>query len=223
MAFLEKLAQGVPDDMTISTEVAAWLLRVANALDDHRSLLKHGPIDDADRKRLMDALGEAFGEYRHKVYAAGLSGQTACRRTDVQRLLTAAREHLDHAIACNRRADGLYHSYNLLTLSPDGLHASVANMREMLEGQVAILASGVLSGRKSLDLIEALFSSQMYRPDQHSFMLYPANPLPNFLNKNFAPSDRVAATPLLKKLLAAGDGRIITLDPEGNYRFATTS
>lgn len=218
VGFLQRFMQDASEDLTISTEVATWLCRVATVLEDYRPLLKDGPVSDEDRKSPMDALGNAFGEYRQKVYATGFSGQRRCRLADVHRLLAAACEHLDHAIANNRRTDGLYQSYNLLAISTK--RASVANSREMLEGQVAILASGALDGRESLDLIETLFSSLMYRPDQDSFMLYPAQPLPLFLNKNIVPSEHVERTALLKELLSCGDGRIITRDTEGKYRFA---
>ena len=61
--------------------------------------------------------------------------------------------------------------------------ASVGHLYEMLEGQVAILSSGLLSGEESLLLLESLRHSQLYRPDQHSYILYPDRKLPGFSRK----------------------------------------
>ncbi|MCK7481713.1 MAG: hypothetical protein M0C28_34495 [Candidatus Moduliflexus flocculans] len=46
--------------------------------------------------------------------------------------------------AANRRSDDLYHAYNILHLGEG--KAAVGHLYEMLEGQVAILSSGLLSG-----------------------------------------------------------------------------
>ena len=68
-------------------------------------------------------------------------------------------------------------------------------------------------------MVEALFDSDVYRPDQHSFMLYPDRDLPGFLEKNRIPADQVMAIPLLQKMLADGDNRIVVRDADGCYRF----
>ena len=54
----------------------------------------------------------------------------------------------------------------------------------MLEGQVAILSSGLLIGEESLALLESLRHSALYQADQHSYILYPDRDLPGFLEKN---------------------------------------
>ena len=87
-----------------------------------------------------------------------------------------------HSIRANRRADGLYHSYNLMELEGDGV--AVSHLYEMLEGQAAVLSSGVLSGAEAADLLDALRHSRLYRADQASYMLYPDRTLPGFLEKN---------------------------------------
>jgi hypothetical protein len=89
----------------------------------------------------------------------------------------------------------------------------------MLEGQVAVLGCGVLSADEEADLVDALFSSALYRPDQRSFMLYPVRSRPSFLEKNVVPSHAVEANTLLCGLLAAGDHSLIGRDADGGYRF----
>ena len=43
----------------------------------------------------------------------------------------------------------------------------------MLEGQVAVLSSGALSAEKALSVLRALHQSELYRSDQHSYLLQP--------------------------------------------------
>jgi hypothetical protein len=67
-----------------------------------------------------------------------------------------------------------------------------------------------------------MFSSQLYRTDQQSFMLYPDRKLPGFLDRNIAPSTEVMANPLLAELLASNNRTVIAQDVFGNYRFTGT-
>ena len=89
----------------------------------------------------------------------------------------------------------------------------------MLEGQVAVLSAGALSPQQAVTVLEALFHSEVYRPDQDSFMLYPDRQLQGFLEKNRVPHDQVEAIPLLQTMLASSDDRIVLRDADGNYRF----
>jgi hypothetical protein len=89
----------------------------------------------------------------------------------------------------------------------------------MLEGQVAALSSGLLGAEQALGVINALFDSPMYRPDQRSFTLYPDRRLAGFFEKNIIPPQRVAANALLAALLLAGDRTIIEEDVAGHFRF----
>lgn len=140
-------------------------------------------------------------------------------RSAIIGLCETAVTHLDDTISRNRRPDGLYHSYNLVRFGDDGSTALVEHLHEMLEGQVAVLSSGLLSPEERLDVLETLFSSPMYRPDQRSFMLHPARRLPSFLDKNVVPPTHVTTNPLLAALVAAGDTSIILVDTDGRYRF----
>ncbi|MBT8213590.1 MAG: hypothetical protein KJP12_00065, partial [Acidimicrobiia bacterium] len=88
-----------------------------------------------------------------------------------------------------------------------------------LEGQVAVIGSGVLSPEERADIVDALFDSSMYRADQDSFMLYPARQLPSFLEKNVVPEKAVDANPLLRALLESGDQTVVTAGPDGLVRF----
>ncbi len=214
---LAGLAAGAGGDVIeLSSEVAGWLAAVTGAMREHASLIG-GELTGAGRRRLMDDLGEAFTAYRLAVYGTGFSGSVEVAAGDVADLCVVALAHLDDAIARNRRPDGLYHSYNLVDLG-DGT-AAVLRLPEMLEGQVAVLSSGLLGPDAAADLVDALFASALYRADQRSFMLYPVRTLPPFLDKNVVPAELVAANPLLVALLAGGDRSVVEVDVDGVHRF----
>jgi hypothetical protein len=89
----------------------------------------------------------------------------------------------------------------------------------MLEGQVAALSSGCLSAEKSLGLLMALKRSELYRADQHSYLLYPNRRLPQFIEKNNIPNKEIARSRLLKKLLENGNRLLVEQDVAGRCHF----
>ncbi|MCP4245545.1 MAG: hypothetical protein GY778_00710 [bacterium] len=189
-------------------------------LTEHRGLLDQPAVDDGDRKRLLDSLGAAFGEYRATVYERGFAGRATVPTQAAIDLFRIAREYADHSLQASRRPSGLYHSYNLIHFEKDGREISIDHLPEMLEGQVAAISSGALSSGEVLALVEALFASPLYRPDQRSFLLYPARELPAFLAKNVISKELVETTPLLAALIGAGDASLVVRDASGSYRFA---
>ncbi|MGB9359868.1 MAG: hypothetical protein WCC01_15070, partial [Acidimicrobiia bacterium] len=219
-SYLDYLRQLVAEptiEVDMSREVANWLAATTEILSAH---LTHpsGDVPDRERKRLMDALGSAFSEYRSGIYGDGFTGTTPVAMSEVEALCDAALAHLDSTIATSRRDDGLYDSYNLVRISDDHQAAFVERLGEMLEGQVAVIESGVLDADECADIVDALFESEMYRADQHTFMLYPDRRLPSFLERNIVPPADAEGNPLLLELLAKGDGAIITRDEDGNFR-----
>ncbi|MFH2053144.1 MAG: hypothetical protein ABIK96_11810 [bacterium] len=220
LAFLADLLKGREQErLPVSAEVVAWFDGIAAALDEARELTAAGALTSKQRRQLLDAFGETFSRYRDKVYAGGFSGKTALPVGRVVAACRAALEVIDRGIAVNRRPDGLFHTYNLLDADPDGDGAEVQHLYEMLEGQVAALTSGVLDPGESLAILERLFASRLYRPDQRSFILYPERELPGFLEKNSVPAGSAERVALLVDLLAAGDRSLVVRDAEGVLRF----
>jgi hypothetical protein len=206
------------DAVQMSIEVSDWLAAITGVLRGNLGLVGVG-ADDRQRKSVMDELGWAFFEYRSRVYASGFSGVTSVDLGRIAELCDIAIDHVDDTIRRNRRSDGLYQSYNLIQFAVDGSDARIEHLYEMLEGQVNVLSAGVLSAEECADVLDALFESAMYRPDQRSFMLYPARALPSFLEKNIIPDGEVASNPLLDALAQADDGSIVVVDADGRYRF----
>jgi hypothetical protein len=137
---------------------------------------------------------------------------------DVSSFLERAAAWVAATVLSNRRADGLYHTYNLVDFQRDG-HLGIDRLDLMLEGQVAALSSGVVQPEEAATIGAALFDSALYRDDQKSFLLYPVRELPRFLERNSVPPDAVDAIPLLRELIEAGDPRVLTVDQGGTGRF----
>jgi hypothetical protein len=201
----------------LSEELLVLFNEINKALTDHKHLLR-GSIDDSNRKKVTDLLGEAGSKYRNRIYEKGFSGKKSTLHLgQFSEFVDTALEFLEHSIEASRRADGLYHSYNIMSMDKEGI--TISYLSEMLEGQVAILSSGFLKSDEALNVLKSLRSSLLYRKDQNSYILYPNKELPGFLEKNSIPEASVQKTPLLKKLLEDGNHTLITEDIRGGYHF----
>ncbi|MEZ4772542.1 MAG: hypothetical protein R3D00_05105 [Bacteroidia bacterium] len=215
--FGKVLAQSPSDTFPVSAELVSCYEHIRDAFEQHKGVLK-GAISDRDRKAIMDALGNAGGDYRSEIYAGSFSGQTrSVDRRDLIQCFNTSLDFLDHTIAANRRTDNLYHAYNLMTIHDNGV--SLDYLSEMLEGQVAVLSSGYLAPDDVLAVLDAMKASRLFRSDQYSYLLYPNKELPGFLNKNNIPPESVAASKLLQQMVADGNKTIIERDIEGGYHF----
>ncbi len=107
---------------------------------------------------MMDALGTAVTAYRTTIYQDGIPDtQANIDASTLHDFLTLAQTYIEQTLRTNRRPDGLAHTYNILRLDEQG--AAVENLYLMLEGQVALLSSGMLTPDEALDFA-AQFASQ---------------------------------------------------------------
>ncbi|TFC69881.1 hypothetical protein [Cryobacterium sp. TMT2-4] len=221
LAYLRRYLVFVQDlltvDVELSSELAGLLTAVRDVLFEHADGLAGG-FDSTRRRAVMDGLGEAGTSYRERVYAGFDGERSTVAAGDVAELLDLARRFIESGLHANRRDDGLVHSYNVLEFGDDG--ADVRRLAEMLEGQVAILSSGLLGPEETLDLLGALRTSRLYRADQHSYILYPDKDLSSFLARNTFSAARAADCPLALRLIAAGDRSIVVRDVQGDLHFA---
>jgi hypothetical protein len=219
VCFLQELISAESKPVELSREVSEWLGDTASALESVRPVLMAGPTSPEQRFETLQELGLAASGYRESVYRKeGFSGKVMQSPDAISKMLDDALAAIDHSISVNQRVDGLYNAYNLLGLDTDT--AQVDTLYPMLEGQVAVLSSGAMSPRDACSLLDALFKSDIYRPDQHSFMLYPDRKLPGFFDRNRIAEADVASIPLLSRMLEADDDRIVSRDAEGSYRFS---
>ena len=208
----------LPEFILVSREITSLVSNIAKTLESNCDLFS-GDLSDAQRKKVVDALSQAGSDYRQQLYDAGLSGEkVALPVGDCVSLLQQCVHMIDHTIHVNRRSDGLYHSYNLIDMGSDGY--AVTTLQEMLEGQVAVLNSGLLSAEEAVQIMDALHESAIYREDQQSFMLYPDRQLARFLNKNNIAAECWGKSTLLQQLIADGNGSIVRQDNEGGVHFS---
>ncbi|MEP3480028.1 MAG: hypothetical protein ABJZ55_12330 [Fuerstiella sp.] len=216
--FLEELLADVKaDHMIVSVEVVSFFRDIKSALKAIPQ--QSGPLSGSNREKIVLQLSKAGSDYRSVLYDSGLSGESdVLSRVECLEFFNDARHHLESTIQTNERADGLYHSYNLLNWSDRGIE--IEHFYEMLEGQVAVLSSGVLSSAAVLKLLGALRSSSLYRANQNSYLLYPDRTLSRFLSKNSVAVDAVADSKLIQDLLASGNESVVRRDVLGGVHFS---
>ena len=216
--FKDVLAETKQQEVQISVELLACFDRINATLKDFQALTS-GQISNAERRSILDGLGSAASDYRQQIYQEDFSGRkSTLKLTDLLAFVNVALSHLEHSIKANKRSDGLYHAYNLMTVEEDG-GIEITGLPEMLEGQVAVLSAGLLSPTESLEVLDALKASALFREDQYSYILYPNKSLPRFLDKNNIDPGAVSSSGLLSKLVADGHGDIVTQDCNGGFHF----
>jgi len=217
--FFEEIVENSSDEKyNVSIELTAFYNAVINTLSDNIHVLS-GKISDTDRKTILDGLGNAGSDYRLQIYEAGFSSdKEPISKAGLLAFFNLLKQYLDHTITANKRADNLYHAYNLMTVKNDK-EISISYLPEMLEGQVAVLTSGYLEPKEALSLLDALKASALFREDQYSYILYPNKELPRFVAKNNIPTAAVEKSKLLQQLLADGNTQVIEKDILGGYHF----
>ena len=202
----------------LSEEMVRLFSQIHQAFKTHKGALERN-FSDQKRRELLDRLGEAGSDYREKIYSSSFTGsRKEVSAEDLRSFSQLIIQFLDHSIQANKRPDGMYHAYNLLTIANEQ-EASVSHLNEMLEGQVAVLSSGYLSGKEALEVLDAMKNSKLFRADQYSYLLYPDKELPGFLKKNILTQENIKKSRLLLKLVIDDNEEVIKKDINGNYHF----
>jgi hypothetical protein len=191
------------------------------------ALLQATPTSACDdavaRRAYLDAAGQLMDGWCASGYhgAEGRypAGARATAPTGLLRSLAQALLPLvDATLLHNRRSDGLAHSYNLVDLRTAG-RAEVGHLYLMLEGQVALLSSGLLAPPDAVALLDALFASPLLCPRRRSFLLYPDRALPGFFERNRLDAAALAL-PIVQTVLDAGRHDLLQQQSDGTVRFA---
>ena len=197
VAFLQ---QFLTTDITIGEETFEMLRAIRNA------------FTNGNPRQFIDIVGTIGERYRTKVYA-GLSGKTeTLEAEEIQDFLRATLHKIEDSIRANKREDGLYEAYNLIRFTNNGLE--ISHLYPMLEGQVAVLSSGMLPPEAAADLLDAMRASELYREDQRSYMLYPNRKRKTFLELNNLPEE-AKELPVVKKYI----GTVLKQDCDGGIHF----
>lgn len=193
---------------------------VATLLADLTAILPRAAalgLDDTERFSITAALGRAGEKHRTTVYAGASPGFASVGISVLRDFIRQALAAVDATLSANRRDGHLFHSYNLLEIR--GTCAAVHPLDLMLEGQVAVLSSGVLTPAEALHLLAAMRDSPLYREDQNSYLLYPDRAIVPFLERNILPADWKTKIPQLAEAVVAGDRELIRIDGHGHAHF----
>ncbi len=175
--------------------------------------------DDKKRFEFVKEEGQIFEKERNSLYKNGYSSEKVeITKEQIVQNLQAINSLLEITIKMNKRTDkeaeSLYHSYNTLKIGKEEM--KVETLQEMLEGQVAVLSSGLLSPSEALAVFKALKTSRMFEERQYSYTLYPNKELPFFTSKNCVSQEDAAP---LADLLKKTGGKILKEDCNKKYHF----
>ncbi len=216
--FEELLVTTTIEEVEISNELLDFFNNVLETFESKKNMLS-ASINDTDKKSILDSLGKAGSNFRTHIYEHAFSGRkTKLSMNRLRDFISISNSYLEHSIRANKRSDNLYHAYNLMTVKEDKT-VSISYLSEMLEGQVAVLSSGYLDAKETLDVLDALKQSKLFREDQYSYMLYPNKELKGFLDRNTVTQDAVFSSNLLQELVRDKNVQIIEKDVNGEYHF----
>jgi len=216
--FLRELYIENPDNQfKVSEEVIEFFKSINATFIQNEPCLKN-EFSDKQRESITEALGNAGSDYRQKFYRDGFSGKKQIvSGKELVSFFDVTLKFIDQSILRNKRSDNLYHSYNLISFTEDGV--KIRHLYEMLEGQVAVLTSGLLEPSEANKVLDALKQSAMFRKDQYSYMLYPDRQLPRFTEKNIIPAELVSKSKLLMELVRINNNSILYKDIDGLFHF----
>ncbi len=215
--FEQLLADCSAPELQVTQEILRFFTAAGDILQIHAADLAKG-FSDEQRRKFMDAMGQTGSDYRVNFYKNGFSGDASTLdKSALQGFLSLARAYVEQSLKANQRPDNLFHAYNILQL--DDRKTSISHLDEMLEGQVSILSSGLLSSAESMTLLHSLKNSRLYRADQHSYILYPNRNLPGFFSKNCLTEDQIKNIALVAKLVEQKNRELILKDINGVYHF----
>ncbi|TNF63478.1 MAG: hypothetical protein EP306_01125, partial [Burkholderiales bacterium] len=192
------------------------------ALEGLRVLARTTPAaavhDAAARRRFLDAAGALLDEWRAFAYQ-GAAGRNLGEAPEglLPGAALALLPLVDATLAAQRRSDGLFHAYNLLRFTDGAIE--VEALYPMLEGQVAVLSSGLLDASQRVALLDALFASPLYDARRRSFVLYPDRELPGFLDRNRLDAEALAL-PAVSAAIEQGRTDLLQTQVDGTVRFA---
>jgi hypothetical protein len=217
ISFMRDLYQRMDvEEIEICNDLKQFFDSLAKVLKEYQSLLT-GAINNEHRKTITDLLGHAGENYRKQVYSQYNENKSIVSRADLLSFMDVCSSFLEHTIKANKRSDQLYHAYNLIEINTQEF--GVKHLYPMLEGQVALLSSGLVKAKEALEVLNALRISELYREDQNSYILYPDRSLSKFMDKAVANNNLIDRSELMKKLIEGGDSSILIKEGKGNYHF----
>ncbi|NLK45132.1 MAG: hypothetical protein GX297_00490, partial [Treponema sp.] len=209
---IEMFEESTANEFLIPAEIADCFLALSELYKSKN--IENTACNSTERKIFTDSAGKIFEKERSLLYKnAFQNGEKNLRKNLIIESLISIKKHTEFTIKINRRSDMLYHSYNTMKILQNSIE--ISNMQIMLEGQVAVLSSKLLSEKETLEVLKALPKSSLFEPIQNSYLLYPNKELLRFTSKNSIGQNDIEN---LKNLLKRTN-RIFTTDINGKYHF----
>ncbi len=205
-------------ELELSQALHDALVSIGNAMADPR--WRRGPeMAPRDRFDLAEKNGRAVETYRQEAGCDAAQAGIVMKVADLRVIIATFSEVLESLLRGNRRDDGLWHSYNILEVDPSARTMEIRPLSLMLEGQVAILSAGLLSGEEAVGLLEGLERSELKSKRHPTYLLYPDRDLPRFLEMNRIGEEDLNEVPFLANLAKSGDERLVYQDERKVWRF----
>jgi hypothetical protein len=215
------LTKSAGEEFVISAELSELVSELAKSFSCAPWQDQEG-LSAEVRFEVVSASGMALESYRNAAGKVPAQGSGMISREELLEFLGRATVALEGVLESNRRSDGLWHSYNVLDISKEEKTMGLRRLPVMLEGQVAILSSGLLNPVDALTVLETLPTSDL-RSDRHpTYLLYPDRELARFSEMNRVKEVSVMNIPVLEKMASCGDGSLIFNDEAGDWRFRET-
>ncbi len=205
---------GPASPVPVSAPLAALVGRLDDVLTTR--LPADGRWSPAARAEAVAALGDAGDAFRDAVYGPALEGRAELAAPSLRSFLRGVLAWLDDAIASAWQPDGLVMSYGVL--EGDATALTVRPLGPMLEGQVAVLASGALGPSAAAGLVDAVRRSPLWAADRQTYLLYPDREVPGLLERARVPESG-RGIGLLERLAATPDRRLVAAAADGHWYF----
>lgn len=180
LKFLEKFISSENESLKLNKTVFQTFKKTEEL---YKALAQEKNVSSKYRLEFTNKAGSLFEEELKELYAKGYSEEyISVPSNEISSALHIFAQAVRSTIEKNRRQDGLYHAYNSVCFTENGLE--IVNLKLMLEGQVAVLSSGFLSKEEAVVLTQNLRKSDLFEEFQHSYMLYPNTKLKGFMEKN---------------------------------------
>ena len=216
--FKEIISQIKTKNINISSEVLLWFHEVDAEITKNKNI-SHTLCSDKERMNYVSGLGEIFENYREKIYSSGFSNFEKLSLNKLDSFLSKICNQFNETILDNRKNNGLFDAYNTINIDSKNQSIDIKKLDLMLEGQVAGLSCESQKPYSTTSTLKSLFSSNLYRADMKSFILYPEKKITPFLNKNIINPDHLKKSILLRKMVSQKNTSIVEKDSDGNFRF----
>lgn len=201
----------------MSGEVAQWLDNTYDTLNKYAYTAGISSADDRTKYDFLSEMQHIFDQYKNKIYRNGFTEKTQYKISRIISFMELAVVYIEKTIKDNLRDDGMYNSYNIMSIC--GNRLSISTLSPMLEGQTAVLDCGILNAADAAALIETMKNSRLYSQRDKSFYLYPPQMTLPFMDRNVIPSFYEKDSRLITELLRIGNTDLVVKDHYGTLRF----